>query len=54
MIGGIIETAIQIAGVLILAPLVQGIYENLKAKTESRKGPPVLQPYYDLLAPRAE
>lgn len=48
MIGGIIETVIQIVGVLILAPLVQGIYENLKAKTESRKGPPVLQPYYDL------
>ncbi len=48
MIDVIIETAIQVAGVLVLAPLVQGIYENLKAKTESRKGPRILQPYYDL------
>ncbi len=48
MIDVIIETAVQVVGVLVLAPLVQGIYENLKAKTESRKGPRILQPYYDL------
>ncbi|MHB1493078.1 MAG: respiratory chain complex I subunit 1 family protein [Thermoplasmataceae archaeon] len=48
MIDVIIETAVQVAGVLVLAPLVQGIYENLKSKTESRKGPRILQPYYDL------
>ncbi|MHB8361518.1 MAG: respiratory chain complex I subunit 1 family protein [Thermoplasmataceae archaeon] len=48
MIDGIIETAIQVSGVIFLSPLVQGIYENLKAKTESRKGPRILQPYYDL------
>jgi formate hydrogenlyase subunit 4 len=42
------ETIIQIFGVLILAPLVAGLYENIKAKTEFRKGPSILQPYYDL------
>ncbi len=42
------ETAIQIFGVLLLAPLVAGIYENFKAKTEFRKGPSIFQPYYDL------
>jgi len=48
MIDGVIETAVQVSGVIFLSPLVQGIYENLKAKTESRKGPRILQPYYDL------
>jgi formate hydrogenlyase subunit 4 len=42
------ETIIQIFGVLLLAPLVAGIYENLKAKTEFRRGPSIFQPYYDL------
>ena len=42
------ETIIQIVGVLILAPLVAGIYESLKAKTEFRHGPSIFQPYYDL------
>ena len=42
------ETAIQVIGVLILAPLVDGIISKLKAVVESRKGPRILQPYYDL------
>ncbi len=42
------ETIIQVFGVLLLAPLVAGIYENVKAKTEFRKGPSIFQPYYDL------
>lgn len=44
----ILETTIQIFGVILLAPLVAGIYENVKAKTEFRKGPNILQPYFDL------
>lgn len=42
------ETGIQIAGVLFLAPLVEGILEALKARLESRRGPSIFQPYYDL------
>ncbi len=42
------ETIVQLLGVLLLAPLVSGILAKIKARVESRKGVPVLQPYYDL------
>jgi formate hydrogenlyase subunit 4 len=42
------ETIIQVGGVFLIAPLVSGIYENIKAKTEFRMGPSIFQPYYDL------
>ena len=42
------ETIIQIVGVLLLSPLVLGIMNRLKAIVESRHGPSILQPYYDL------
>lgn len=43
-----VETVIQIAGVLLLAPLVEGFIARIKARVESRRGPRILQPYYDL------
>jgi formate hydrogenlyase subunit 4 len=39
---------LQVATVLLLAPLIAGIAARLKAWTESRHGPPILQPYLDL------
>lgn len=42
------ETAIQLAGVLLLSPLVAGLLGRIKARIESRKGVRVLQPYFDL------
>jgi formate hydrogenlyase subunit 4 len=39
---------LQAATVLLLAPLVAGVAARWKAWTESRAGPSVLQPYYDL------
>ncbi|MFG1519600.1 MAG: NADH-quinone oxidoreductase subunit H [Thermoplasmataceae archaeon] len=42
------ETIIQIVGELFLAPLVFGITNRLKAIVESRHGPGIFQPYYDL------
>ncbi len=42
------ETAVQVTGVLVLSPLVAGIYEKAKARVEGRKGPSILQPFYDL------
>ena len=42
------ETIIQFVGVMLLAPLVSGMLAKIKARMESRKGVPVLQPYYDL------
>jgi formate hydrogenlyase subunit 4 len=35
--------------VLLLAPLFQGILRRVTAIIQSRKGPPILQSYYDLL-----
>ncbi len=39
---------LQAATVLLLAPLVAGISATLKAWTESRRGPSIWQPYFDL------
>ncbi len=44
----IVETLSQYLFVLFASPLLIGIYEKLKANVESRRGPSVLQPYYDL------
>ncbi|MFH0939226.1 MAG: complex I subunit 1 family protein [Planctomycetota bacterium] len=34
--------------VLLLAPLFEGVMRKITARVQSRIGPPVLQPYYDL------
>jgi formate hydrogenlyase subunit 4 len=39
----------NIALVLLLAPLCEGILRKVTAKVQSRQGPPIRQPYYDLL-----
>ena len=39
---------IQVGTVLLLSPLIAGIINRLKAMIESKHGPPLLQPYYDL------
>jgi len=43
------ETITQVLGVLLLSPLYAGILDRLKAVVEGRRGPSVLQPYYDLV-----
>ncbi len=35
--------------IIIFSPLVNGVIKKLKANMQGRKGPGVLQPYYDLL-----
>lgn len=35
--------------VLLLAPLGEGVVRKITARIQSRQGPPVLQPYFDLL-----
>lgn len=44
----LIETIVQVSAAILLSPLYQGIYEKLKAFVEGRRGPSVLQPYYDI------
>lgn len=34
---------------LLLAPLLQGVQRRVTARLQSRRGPPLLQPYFDLL-----
>jgi formate hydrogenlyase subunit 4 len=43
-----IINVIQVGTVIFLSPLVAGIINRLKAMVESKRGPSVFQPYYDL------
>ncbi|HEX7713190.1 MAG TPA: NADH-quinone oxidoreductase subunit H [Bacillota bacterium] len=45
----IYNTILQLAVIITLAPLVNGIIKKVKALSQKRKGPPLLQTYYDLL-----
>src|SRR5690242_14611989 len=45
----ILGGAFNVALVLALAPLLQGVVRKLTARIQSRQGPPILQPYFDLL-----
>jgi len=44
----ILEFVVRLAVWLVLAPLLPGIINKVKAWVAGRKGPPVLQLYYDL------
>lgn len=46
---GILSVAVNILVFLLLAPLFEGVVRKVTARVQSRKGPPVVQPYYDLL-----
>ena len=39
---------IAVLTVVLMAPLLKGVIDNLKAKVQSRRGPSILQPYYDI------
>ena len=39
---------VQAAGLLAVAPLLRGGIKKMKARMQTRKGPPLLQGYYDL------
>jgi formate hydrogenlyase subunit 4 len=43
------HSLVQVLIVLVLPPLLFGVINKTKAAFGGRKGPPVLQPYYDLL-----
>jgi len=45
----ILGAAANIIIVLLLAPFFQGVMRKVTALVQSRKGPPLMQPYYDLL-----
>ncbi len=45
----ILYMIVNVVVFLALAPLFEGIIRKLTAKVQSRQGPPIVQPYYDLL-----
>jgi formate hydrogenlyase subunit 4 len=45
----ILGGALNVAFVLLIAPLAQGVLRKITARVQSRQGPPVFQPYCDLL-----
>ncbi len=45
----ILAGLVNMAAVLLIAPLCEGIMRKLTARIQSRQGPPLLQPYFDLL-----
>ena len=45
MVGGVLNVGI----VLLVAPLCQGVLRKVTARVQSRQGPPLPQPYFDLL-----
>jgi formate hydrogenlyase subunit 4 len=48
IIGALIGAVLQVAGLLAVAPLLRGGIKKMKATMQMRKGPPLLQGYYDL------
>jgi len=49
LIGDLLVQGLQMVLVLALAPLLTGLVRKVKARILRRRGPPVLQPYRDLL-----
>jgi formate hydrogenlyase subunit 4 len=45
ILGGLANVAV----VLLVAPFFQGVIRRVTARIQSRQGPPLLQPYFDLL-----
>ena len=48
MLESAIAQGVALLTVLTMAPLLKGVIDNLKAKLQSRRGPSIVQPYYDL------
>ena len=48
MLESAVAQGVALLTVLSMAPLLKGVIDNLKAKLQSRRGPSIVQPYYDL------
>jgi formate hydrogenlyase subunit 4 len=50
---GVVSTFVvqilQVVVIVVFAPLVSGVISHLEARVQGRRGPRVLQPYYDLI-----
>lgn len=48
MTAHVVINLLQALSVLLFAPLAKGVLNRLKERLQSRRGPPILQPYFDL------
>ena len=48
ILGALVSAVLQVVGLLAVAPLLRGSIKKMKATMQMRKGPPLLQGYYDL------
>jgi len=48
MVAAAVTQLVALLTVLLMSPLLKGVIDNLKAKVQSRRGPSILQPYFDL------
>src|SRR5438105_2315552 len=49
LISAIVRGTLNVGIVLLVAPFCQGLLRKVTARIQSRQGPPLLQPYFDLL-----
>ena len=49
MIEVLINSALQLVLLLLVAPLLSGTIRTLKARLQMRRGPGILQPYRDIV-----
>src|SRR5512146_1996562 len=49
IIVAIVKALLNVGIVLLVAPFFQGVLRKVTARIQSRQGPPIWQPYYDLL-----
>jgi len=45
----VVYSLVNVLVFLLLAPLFEGVLRKITARVQTRQGPPVIQPYYDLL-----
>jgi formate hydrogenlyase subunit 4 len=48
ILGALVGAVLQVVGLLAVAPLLRSSIKKMKATMQMRKGPPLLQGYYDL------
>jgi len=48
VLGAAAASALQVGGMLAIAPLLRTLIKKMKARLQNRQGPPLLQGYYDL------
>lgn len=49
IIVAIVKVLLNVGIILVVAPFFQGVLRKVTARVQSRQGPPIWQPYYDLL-----